>query len=112
MLPQIGLDFLTSNLNLSLDFNSSRIDEKIVQESFLFAEIFYNSLAYTVSFETPQLGIVDLLANVGGNLSLFLGVSVFSLWELIEFFIEVYYLKTEKTVTKINAAMDHVRVDT
>jgi hypothetical protein len=32
---------------------------------------------------------VSLLANVGGNLGLFLGVSVLSLCELIDFFIEI-----------------------
>ena len=38
------------------------------------------------------MNIVSLLASIGGNLSLFLGVSVFSLCEIIEVLIEIYFI--------------------
>ena len=60
------------------------------------ANIFYNSLSYDLSIESPQMDWVSLLASIGGNLSLFLGVSVFSLCELIEVGIEIYFIKTIK----------------
>ena len=38
---------------------------------------------------------VNLLASIGGNLSLFLGVSVFSVCEIIEVLIEIYFIKNK-----------------
>ena len=55
--------------------------------------LFYGSLSYTISTELPQMNFVSLLANIGGNLGLFLGVSVFSLCEIVEIFIEVFFIK-------------------
>jgi hypothetical protein len=42
------------------------------------------------------MDIVSMLASIGGNLGLFLGVSVFSLCELVEVAIEVYHVKQAK----------------
>ena len=61
-------------------------------ESFVSLNIFYDSLSYIRTSESPQMNVVALLASIGGNLGLFLGVSVFSLCELIEVFIEVFYI--------------------
>ena len=44
--------------------------------------VFYDSLSYTMSTESPQMNVVSLLASIGGTLSLFLGLSVFSLLEI------------------------------
>ena len=47
----------------------------------------------------PLFDIVSLLGSIGGNLSLFLGVSVFSLCEIVEVIIEILIIevKTVKT---------------
>ena len=88
---------ISSNDNLKTDFMG---DESIIQakalKSFVAINIYYDSLSYTISAESPQMTLVDLLANIGGNLSLFLGVSVFSLCELVEVFIEIYFLKKNR----------------
>jgi hypothetical protein len=44
------------------------------------------------STESPKMNIVSLLASMGGNLSLFLGVSVFTLAEIVEVVIEIYFI--------------------
>ena len=54
--------------------------------------IFYESLSYMESTESPKMNIVSLLASMGGNLSLFLGVSVFTLAEIVEVVIEIYFI--------------------
>ena len=58
--------------------------------------IFYDSMSYELSTESPKMDIVSVLASIGGNLGLFLGVSVFSLCELIEVAIEIYFVKRAK----------------
>jgi len=37
-----------------------------------------------------------MLASIGGNLGLFLGVSVFSLCEIVEVALEIYFVKRAK----------------
>jgi len=76
------------------DFVASRIsDPFLAEKSFVFLNIFYGELSYDLSAETPQLTLITLIANVGGYLGLFLGVSVFSLFEPIQIFIEILYVK-------------------
>ncbi len=53
-------------------------------------------MSYELSTESPKMDIVSMLASIGGNLGLFLGVSVFSLCELVEVAIEVYHVKQAK----------------
>ena len=78
--------------NLSTDFINRTIDAATVEKSIEDVNIFYESLSYTETTESPQMNIVSLLASIGGNLSLFLGVSVFSLGEIIEVLIEIYFI--------------------
>jgi len=51
--------------------------------------VYYDSLTYTISIEQPQMSVVSLLASIGGNLSLFLGLSVFSFLELAQLVCEM-----------------------
>ena len=80
------------NSNLSTDFINRTIDVVTVEKSIVHVNIFYESLSYTETTESSQMNIVSLLASIGGNLSLFLGVSVFSLCEIIELVIRIYFI--------------------
>jgi hypothetical protein len=82
---------IEQNFNLSSDFVSTQITPEKAQESIVRLKIFYDSLSYTSSEESPQLDIVTLIANIGGNLGLFLGMSMFSFCELITTLIELFY---------------------
>jgi len=84
------------NSNLSTDFINRTIDAATARESIVQVNIFYQSLSYSESTESPQINIVSLLGSMGGNLGLFLGVSVFSLGEIVEVFIEIYYILRRK----------------
>ena len=57
--------------------------------------IFYESLSYILSEETPRMDMVSLLASIGGNLGLFLGVSVFSLYEMVEVALEIFFIQKD-----------------
>ena len=60
--------------------------------------IFYDSLSYTLSEETPQWDLCNLIANIGGNLGMFLGVSSFSICEIITTLIELYFLRKSNQI--------------
>ena len=78
------------------DFINRTIDSIKARESIVKVNIFYESLFYTESYEWPQMNAVSLFASIGGNLGLFLGVSVFSICEIVEFIIVMFFLYIEK----------------
>ena len=85
-------DYINENEKLSSDFDITPIDARMAQQSIAQISVFYYSLTYISSFETPKMDIVSLLASIGGNLSLFMGVSFLSICELVELFIESYFI--------------------
>ena len=77
-------------------FINRTIDAATVEKSIVHVNIFYESLSYTETTESPQMDFVSLLASIGGTLSLFLGVSAFSFCEVAEVMIEIYFLVKNK----------------
>jgi len=63
------------------------------KKSFVYFSVFYKQLSYEVSSESPQLLLITLFANICGYLGLFLGVSVFSIFEIIQVLIEIIFIK-------------------
>ena len=57
------------------------------KDNIIHVNIYYNTLNYTLSIESKLRYLVSLLVYVGGIVSLFLVVGVFSVFELIEVFI-------------------------
>lgn len=47
--------------------------------------IYFDEIKYTRMEESPQMELVDLVANIGGTLGLFIGVSFLSFAEALEF---------------------------
>ena len=88
----LGADLIKANKNLSADFVTTRIDAASARQSIVQLCVYYNSLTYSLSTETPQINFVSLLADIGGNLGLFLGVSTFTLCEMIEILIRIFVL--------------------
>jgi hypothetical protein len=78
--PKYYLEYLNSEYtNLANDFVKTQIDEEKAKKSFFNFDIFYKDLSYEISTESPQMSPITLISNIASNLSLFLGVSVFSL---------------------------------
>ena len=96
------LDKVTSNANLAADFVTKPINGDTVKNSIVRLYVFYSSLSYTISTESSRMDIPSLLSSFGGTLGLFLGVSVFSLLEIFEVLIEIYFIKKK---IQISAAL-------
>ena len=90
------VDAINANRNLSKDFVARNLTAQSALSSIVKLNIYYDSLSYQLSTESVKFDIVALLSSIGGNLSLFLGVGVFSLCELIEVFLEVYFIRNTK----------------
>lgn len=56
----------------------------------------FDGLGYTEIKESPIMNLVDLMSNIGGIGGLFLGISLLSFVEIIEIFMEIYYLFNHK----------------
>ena len=82
--------------NFSFDFVKRQVDGQTAKSSIVSLNVYYDSLAYTVLAESPQMDVISLVANIGGNLGLFLGVSLFSLGEILTTLFEIYYVRKEK----------------
>ena len=86
---------IQNNSNLASNYVKQEINDETVAKSYVRINVFYESLSYLVSEESPQWDGFSLIANIGGNLGLFLGVSFFSLCEIITTFIELYFFRKE-----------------
>jgi hypothetical protein len=89
------LDIINERKNLRKDFETTNLTAEKARRSFATLNIYYDSLTYTQMTESPKMDIIALLASIGGNLSLFLGVSVFSLFEVFQALIEIYFIKAK-----------------
>jgi hypothetical protein len=62
-------------------------------------QVYYSTPEYTKIKESPKITIFELLGNIGGTLSIFVSLSIFTLFELVEililvlhaFFIQKFY---------------------
>ena len=86
---------MNSKENITADFETP-INSEIAKNNFAYVYLFYNTLSYTLSIENPTMDIVALLANIGGTIGLFLGVSLLHVSELVEALIELIYIKRSK----------------
>jgi len=94
LLSDASVDYLHSQPDLLEDFPElKKIDAETARKSFTYISIFYKQLSYDISSETPQLNLITLFANIGGYLGLFLGVSAFSLIEVVQVLIEIFFWK-------------------
>ena len=91
------IHFIKENPNLSADFDTTHINSETVSNKFVQLYAYYDSLTYTFSTDTPSMDIVSFLANIGGTLGLFLGLSLLSVCELIHVLVEIVMA----TITKI-----------
>lgn len=76
---------------------NSQVTFETLQQSFLYLEIMYNSdIEYTSITEQPAVTPIELIANVGGTLGLFIGVSLLSFLEMVEILIKIISILIKK----------------
>ncbi len=63
-------------------FQNSTLDE--IRENLLKVSIYFQNTRVKTIYETPMLGIFDLLADIGGHLGLWVGLSLLAVCELLE----------------------------
>jgi hypothetical protein len=100
------VNFINANRNFSDDFFQWPLDntdedalEKATQRV-VSLSVYYESFAYTMSEESPKTDIVSMFASMGGSLSLFLGVSLFSLFEVVDVFVEIFNVIQKKNKSR------------
>lgn len=61
-----------------------------LQQSLLHLDIKYNvNIEYTTISEKEAVTLIDMIANIGGTLGLFIGISLLSFVELVEILIKI-----------------------
>ena len=78
---------IIQNKAKSLNITNRTLTKEEIKSSIINFSIYYESLSYTLSTESPSLDIIGLLAYIGGTLGLFLGVSVLTFVEFVEIFL-------------------------
>ena len=97
LLGDMYFERINSSKSLKQDFVKRPLSIDNIRNSLSRIYIFYDALSYTESIEKANHGsILSLAATIGGILSLFLGVSVLSLFEFIELFIEISFIVKKK----------------
>lgn len=71
---------------------------EFARNSFLRFIINYNEFSYTSIEEMPEITFETLLANIGGQLGLFIGISLLSLIELLELFLHILLITCKHRV--------------
>jgi len=68
---------------------STEITIETVTEAIVGLEIAYADIEYTSISEEPSVTIIDLIADIGGTLGLFIGISMLSFMEMAEILIKI-----------------------
>ena len=90
---------LNENPRISEDFLFRNMTKFEAKESVAKINVFYGQLSFKISEEKPIWSLISVIASIGGNLGLFLGVSLFSLCEIFTAAIEcVYFMKNKNSV--------------
>ena len=66
-------------------------DNETIEDKIIKIKIFTESFFYQYVSETPSVTIPNLLASFGGNLGLCLGISLLTLFEIVEIFMEIAF---------------------
>ncbi|CAF0954678.1 unnamed protein product, partial [Brachionus calyciflorus] len=67
-------------------------DYLTLQQTLLMINIYYENMFYTLIEDSPEITIDLLIAYIGGNFGLFVGISLLSLVEFIEIIFYVIYM--------------------
>ncbi len=91
-----SMNKLFNNTALSSKYWNDTLNYDKMKNKVLALNIFYDKLEYTLINQEAKFQILDLVSNIGGLLGLFLGVSLLSFLEIIEFTLEVLFLLVSK----------------
>lgn len=61
--------------------------------------VFYRSLLHTTITQSPKTQLFDLISNIGGIFSLFIGISFVTIFEVFELILEVFFILNKRKIT-------------
>lgn len=67
--------------------------DDVLRTQMLSLYVYYSDLSYTEITQIPKITVTDLISNIGGALSLMLGISVVSLMEPIAILVQGFILQ-------------------
>lgn len=86
---------LGNNSNLYSKYPNDTFSYEEIKKSVVSVNIYYEEMKYLRIKQTPKTELWDLISNIGGSLSLFLGVSFLSFVELVQIPLEFIFLLYE-----------------
>ena len=104
----ISKNFDDNNNDNNIDSSSSMPDYDTIKSGVVAASVYYSAEMYNRIREKPSTEFEVFVSNLGGNLGLFLGISLLSFIELIEVFYEwlcSITVKKSKIVPNSNSSM-------
>jgi hypothetical protein len=91
---------IENNALIKSRFSHKNITYQDLANSLIAVDIFFDELKTTSINSSVKMNLVDLIANIGGALGLFLGVSFLSLVELIEIPLKCVFIRLENNSKK------------
>lgn len=89
---QFYSDFIINNQNNTKIHNKGFTNINKIKQSSLVVNIYYSDLSFTSVNEIPSKPLKQFIADLGGSLGLCMGCSILSLIEIIELFIEFFFI--------------------
>ncbi|KAL9956691.1 hypothetical protein ACROYT_G038210 [Oculina patagonica] len=92
----------TSIIKLMRNFYKTNVSASYMQENYIFLQVGFQHMTYEKRQEFPSYGPESLFGELGGNMGLFLGCSLLTICEFIDFLWEVFMSKIKKRSTDAN----------
>ena len=84
-------NYLRYRTNIQSKFNNVSINDNFIQKNIVLINVFYEDLAATFVNEIPEITSDYLFSNIGGNLGLFIGMSLLSFVEFLEIIVQLIF---------------------
>lgn len=94
-------DKINKNIFIKSKFDNKTITYEKLKKTVLDVSVYYEELSYTFVSQSPDVELLDLSANIGGLLGLFVGTSFLSLVEILEMAFEVCFIVYENKKNKV-----------
>jgi hypothetical protein len=98
---EISFDEYGTKVKESFENYSSQFNLTMNKNRTLGLNVFFDELKYTKSIQIPKITIPSLVSTLGGTLGLFLGLSLLSFVEILDFLIQLLFILKEN-VSSIN----------
>ena len=76
-------------------YNVTGLDEEEINKNIFWMRVFYEELTSKETSQIAKTSFTNLVSNFGGIVGAFLGLSVLSLFEILEYFLEITLLLAE-----------------